>query len=376
MERPIRPVDWELIERYLAGDLRGEERTRAESSLREHPQLREMLAVVERRLGCADDTAPRDVEQAYAILAARLRLERDKAGAADVEVLRDQQGQKRGPRGWFWTSEAQTLRYGLASAALVLIGMIVYRHPTQNTNSGTTKYYATGAGQIAKIRLSDGSRIILAPRTRLTITTPGANDSWSVALIGEAQFQVESHPHTPFEVRTDNVVARVLGTTFDVQNYPSDRAGQVTVFEGKVSVSQIHRKAIVTLTAGMHAKFDDSIITTTEAASATAYRDWTHGRLVFQDASVPTVLETLEHWYGITFRIADSALTREHLTAAFEIGERSRMLQLLEQVLDVDMVVRDSVVTLRPNRKTHVPGSPQHRSNMHEEFFPSTEVGR
>jgi ferric-dicitrate binding protein FerR (iron transport regulator) len=87
------------------------------------------------------------------------------------------------------------------------------------------------------IVLPDKSIIALAPNGRVSY----ANDFDSAAtrdiyLSGEAFFKVTKDPGHPFRVFANEIVTKVLGTSFTVRAFEKDTTIQVTVRTGKVSV--------------------------------------------------------------------------------------------------------------------------------------------
>ena len=85
--------------------------------------------------------------------------------------------------------------------------------------------------------LPDGSTIEVAPNSR--VSYPASFDSFStrdVYLSGEAFFKVAKDPGHPFRVFANEIVTKVLGTSFTIRSFEKDTVIQVTVRTGKVSV--------------------------------------------------------------------------------------------------------------------------------------------
>jgi ferric-dicitrate binding protein FerR (iron transport regulator) len=192
-----------------------------------------------------------------------------------------------------------------------------------------------------------------------------------VDLVGEAHFEIVPNAHAAFVVRIGTVDTRVLGTTFDIRQYRDDREGRIVVREGKVRASGA--TSSVVLSAGMRGRFTDARILIANAADSTDYTNWGSNELVFHDTPLAVVLKTLERWYGYSFRLSDSTLATEKVTAVFDIGDTPEMIRRLTHILGVGMTVHDSIVTLhgrgtfRALRRTRMipPNTP-----------PFTEVGR
>jgi len=261
---------------------------------------------------------------------------------------------------------------------IVAVVMVGWPHtPNGNATSATT-VYTTTTGQRATVRLADGSRVTLAPRSRLTLEAGFGPAHRTVALAGEAMFEVEHAGAAPFVVNTGDVRTRVLGTSFDVRRYADDRDVRVAVRDGKVSVaSKTHRSVSATLSAGELARITDSTAITASGDMA-PYTEWTHGRLEFSNTPLPEVLATVGRWYGYQFRLADSTLAMERLTATFDYTSRTDAVQALRVLLNASIAVEtrgaDTVVILR--RQAGARSTAPVRSRHLTIFSIPMEVGR
>jgi transmembrane sensor len=204
------------------------------------------------------------------------------------------------------------------------------------------------------VRLEDGTRLTLAPDTRVTVNPITANDGQVITLEGAAYFEVVPGHRTPFVVRARHTTTRVLGTEFSVRNYRESPTVRVAVRNGRVQTDG-SSNGPVTLAEGMVASFVDSTVTV-RSGDLTAELGWAKGPLEFRSTPLPEALATLEHWYGIRFRVADSLLTRETLTGAFNYRSSDNMLAMLKTALDANLTLTRSgtttVVTLRARQAT------------------------
>jgi len=109
------------------------------------------------------------------------------------------------------------------------------RHLIENVNTSE---------KAITVKLPDGSTVELAANSRISY----ANDFDSastrdVYLSGEAFFNVTKNPSRPFRVYANEIVSKVVGTSFSVRSFEQDTVIQVTVRTGKVSVySQMRAK--------------------------------------------------------------------------------------------------------------------------------------
>ncbi|HEY0612035.1 MAG TPA: FecR domain-containing protein [Chitinophaga sp.] len=103
------------------------------------------------------------------------------------------------------------------------------RRLIENVNTSNT---------VVHLSLPDGSSIELAPQSRISYAnnfdSAGTRD---IYLSGEAFFNVARMPNRPFRVFANDIVTKVLGTSFSVRSFEADTTIQVIVRTGKVSVS-------------------------------------------------------------------------------------------------------------------------------------------
>jgi len=319
-----------------------------------------------------------DVARAQARIRNAVRAETNVATNVEQPSRVRTNGDRRG--GWkrsnVWTPRAVV---ATALTAAAVMAFAIFNHGAERfgvmTGSTFARTYTTTAGQQATVRLPDGSRAILAPRTTLTVEASSADRV--VSLVGEAYFDVQPNVHAPFVVRTGHTTTHVLGTAFDVKRYAGDAGVRIAVASGKVQ-SRMANHAPVTLTAGMIGRLTDSSVTVTTSGDLTEYTGWTRGRLEFRTTPVPEVLATLERWYGVRFRLADSALSRATVSGRLDFGTTSEAMRALKLLLGVDMTFDrmgdTTFVTLHAPQSNARPAAA--RRDMRESLTTLREIGR
>lgn len=260
-------------------------------------------------------------------------------------------------RRWPSSPSSAALAAGAVAASVVAFAALIVGivRPSQQPRHDPhdTAVYTARAGQRTTIALADGGRVMLAPGSTLRLSGRDGGAFTNAELVGEAFFDVTSHPNAPVIVRTGAVQTRVLGTRFTVRRYPSDEETQVAVESGKVEVrgtglqSRLSQAPAVVLSAGMVGRATDS----TASGAVTDIRpltSWVNGSLVFRDAPVPEVLAELGRWYGFTFKLGDSTLVHRHLSATFDYKTTEEMFSALKILLDVRVAFDTGAVTLYP----------------------------
>jgi ferric-dicitrate binding protein FerR (iron transport regulator) len=86
------------------------------------------------------------------------------------------------------------------------------------------------------INLEDGSSVILEKNSKISVPKKFDADKRTVILSGEAFFEIAKNPRRPFYVYANEVITKVLGTSFRVRAFEDDKKITVKVKTGKVSV--------------------------------------------------------------------------------------------------------------------------------------------
>ena len=139
--------------------------------------------------------------------------------------------------------------YGIAASVLLLLGLFgwylvrpaavreshTYSELTAQATTPLTEVTNTTA-EPRLVNLPDQSLILLYPQSRISFSKQFSGPKREVYLSGKAFFDVAKNPSRPFYVYADNLVTKVLGTSFTVQTNESAQQVSVVVKTGKVSV--------------------------------------------------------------------------------------------------------------------------------------------
>lgn len=136
--------------------------------------------------------------------------------------------------------------YAAAAVVLVVFGLGWLTLHFRNTPAGTPEISLEKPGfttrtnsteQVLALHLPDGSVVSLEPRSSLSYAEDFTGDTREVYLKGRAFFDVSGNPEKPFLVYSGQIVTRVVGTSFWVNEKAGPREIEVSVVSGKVSVS-------------------------------------------------------------------------------------------------------------------------------------------
>ena len=338
---------WLLLDRYLAGECTTAEAEQVRAWLAADPAHKEVLESGRQVRDLASSRPPtRSAEEAWRQAAVQLGL--GPAGATDTRV----------PTGVMRTFEAAIApprrprlgRTALAAAATIalMLGAAVRWRAEHAPRSPATHpevtfaSYATQRGQRLSLRLSDGTRVVLAPGTVLRKPSTYGVRLRELELDGEAYFEVVHDSTRPMLVRTRQATARDLGTRFVVRAYAGAGATEIVVAEGKVAVDTL------VLERGQRARIPaDGTMQVARDVALERYFAWTEGRLVFQDTPLAQVAEELARWYDIEVRLADARLGERRLTASFGEVPVTEVFDRIAEPLALEIERAGRVYTMR-----------------------------
>ncbi len=240
------------------------------------------------------------------------------------------------------------------AAAAVVIALIGGRGLLRRTPQW--REYATTAAQRMVVRLQDGTQVTLAPKSRVRYAADYGTARRDLYLDGEAYFQVAPDSQRPLRVHTTQSVTEDLGTAFVVRAY-DQRATEVVVAEGRVALSRADttaafRAPALVLEARDLGRLDSSgVATVRRGVDVGGYLAWTRGVLAFDGTPLGEVVRTLERWYNVEIRVADSALAARRLTATFQNESIDLVLQRIALTVGLRVERADgSVILLRNGR--------------------------
>lgn len=364
--------DWDRLDRYVTGSGSPEQLAALERWIDSDPELR-ALADSMRTIGRPPEAAAGewDVRAAYDGLHRRMRLvgrpqlrvHSATGGKTQSRSERPERPRRRRANVWPSLAAAAVAFFVIGSA--VVIARLGRPAPEDAAVAVEIHEFTTGRRQRSIVDLPDGSRVILAPETRLRIPdtyTVHGRGPRDLFLEGQAHFQVEYDSARPFKVYAANGIAEDLGTEFVVTAYPETDGMEVVVASGTVALharqspgevaaadSAARSRPLMTLTEGDLVRLDSGgAATVTHGIDVTARTAWTQGMIVFDGILLGDAIPVLERWYDIEIHLADRSLVNRRLTTTFGAEPLPQLLELLGMSLGlrVDHVGRS--VTLSP----------------------------
>lgn len=287
-----------------------------------------------------------------------------------IEVEETQEARKPKMRRLYYSALAAA-----ASVALLVSAWFVYDKNTRNTEGGQFVYQElvkkaetpllevyNEKDKPQLVILSDKSSVLLQKGSRLSY--PKSFDSVAkrvVYLSGEAFFEVEKNPEKPFVVYANELVTKVLGTSFNVKAYSYDKNVIVTVKTGKVTVAS--NKGIETKEAFSSRNTEGVILTPNQQivfnrndaqilkslVQTPALQELPAIQKIsfeFDDTPVSKVFELLEKAYSVDIVYDEDLLKSCKLTAKMTDEHLFEKLRLICLTIDAEYQIIDAQIVI------------------------------
>lgn len=208
-------------------------------------------------------------------------------------------------------------------------------------------------GKRFELQLSDGTIVHLNSGTTLKYPVKFiAGENRQVFLDGEAFFDVTKDKTHPFVVNADNLNIRVLGTHFNVSNYPEDNLTDVVLVEGSVGLysakEQFNAEKNTILKPGFKGSFSKNTNKiTTKAVITDVYTAWIKGGLTFRDMTFRDISKKLERHYNVTIVNQNSKLSNEKFNASFGDEPIAKVLSYFNEIHGINYTLKNNEVLIK-----------------------------
>jgi len=197
------------------------------------------------------------------------------------------------------------------------------------------------------IKLEDGSTVVLQPKASLIYPSHFQKNMREVSLKGEAYFLISKNHKRPFFVYNNNVITRVVGTSFIIKANQNAGQTEVIVKTGKVVVSTNEDKRLnlkylfrenskVTLTPNQKTiyslnkeRFETSLVPEPIPVVSDGNQNSVKKSFLFEDTPLQEVLKELQDTYGIEIITVDQKLNRNTFTGNISKQSLYKKLDLI-----------------------------------------------
>jgi transmembrane sensor len=266
----------------------------------------------------------------------------------------------------------QARPYWVAAAIVLLIGGLSWyfvsrltlelpgkQEQVAETQSSFTERINSSAVP-ERVVLSDQSVVTLQPGSRLRYPIEFAGNKREVTLIGEAFFEVRKNPHKPFLVYSHDLITKVLGTSFRIKAYPTDRNVTVAVRTGRVSVyspqlaTQTKLKSDpetigVVLTPNQQVTYlgqEHRLVKTLVEKPLVVIRNEELASFTFQNAPVSKIMAAIEKTYGVDVVYDEELMANCFITTSLDQENLYDKLTIICKLLGATYKVIDAQIVI------------------------------
>lgn len=208
-------------------------------------------------------------------------------------------------------------------------------------------------GKRSEILLSDGSKVWLNSGSKLVFPASFHGSKREVFLEGEGIFEVAHNKKQPFIVKSDNHEVEVLGTVFNVSNYPDEGAIKTVLKSGSVQLNYKNdaffiAKKSVKITPGTMAVFSkNEKQMKTETVAIEKYFSWRDGVFIFENDSFQDIVKKIARYYNLEITIENKTLAKELFSGQLDVnGSIEEVLKTIQLIADFEYEINDNHITI------------------------------
>ncbi|WP_426483286.1 FecR family protein [Flavobacterium sp. 2] len=208
-------------------------------------------------------------------------------------------------------------------------------------------------GKKFRLQLSDGTFVHLNSGTTLKYPIKFINgENRQVFLDGEAFFDVAKDKEHPFIVNADNLNVRVLGTHFNVSNYPEDALTDVVLVEGSVGMynsnEEFDASKNTILKPGFKGSFNrENARISTKPVLTDIYTSWINGGLTFRNMTFKNIITKLERRYNVTIVNKNEKLANEKFNASFKEESIENVMSYFNDIHGINYTIKDNQILIK-----------------------------
>ncbi len=228
--------------------------------------------------------------------------------------------------------------YSLAAIALILSAAFIgFRTAGRNTVTVENVNSKT-----ERVVLPDGTAIWLYEGSRLSYNEKRYDDRRKVKLSGEADLDVASNKLRPFVLTCPKITVKVLGTVFNVKDYPDRADAQTTLAEGAVELTLNRSSNKVSMREGQRVTYDqhtkDFKIEEVNTSRLSLRR---LGIISLEDVTINDIVFRLQNEFGrhVYFTEPDVDLKKRYVFNYPENAGLEDIISLLEVITSTEIEI-------------------------------------
>lgn len=197
--------------------------------------------------------------------------------------------------------------------------------------------YSTANLEMKKVMLTDGSVIWLNAATAIRVPVTFSHGSKREIILdhGEAFFEVKRDTTRPFQIHSGKYLTTVLGTSFNIRNYPGEHQYSLAVRTGKVKVERKVKNGYALLSAGLTRNkllkaSENSQSPIIRTIDTRFYHAWMAGGPAYlEDADLIQIGAALERQYNLKVKVETNGKALARYSLLINRENIKQVLQML-----------------------------------------------
>jgi ferric-dicitrate binding protein FerR (iron transport regulator) len=226
-------------------------------------------------------------------------------------------------------------------------GQLAYALSEENNEKILYNQVKVPVGGEYQLTLADGTNVWLNSDSEIRYPVQFNQDTRKVWIAGEVYFDVAHNKKKSFVVNVRNIEIEVLGTKFNVEAYDDHKNVTTSLIEGSVQLRKEAESVIIN-------PDQQAIIRDNEKQFAIRNVDakklalWKDGVFYFQEASLGTIMEKLERWYGIKVFFMNQSVKEKRFSVEVQRYENiEKILDILSRTEKVNFEIKSNIVTVK-----------------------------
>lgn len=210
-----------------------------------------------------------------------------------------------------------------------------------------------GGEESELVFLPDGSRVTLGKGTRIVYNRLMNGNKRNVTLSGEAFFDVAKNPEKPFYIQTQNMVIKVLGTSFKVRSSATEesvivKTGKVSVYLKEQDLEESAARILLPKQICTYSFVSKELITsaydspTKIEIGVDAIREYN-----FEEAPLDSVLQALEQMYDLPLHYDKEVFKNCFVTISLENESLEDKLEVLTKTVGASFSISDYGISIK-----------------------------
>lgn len=243
---------------------------------------------------------------------------------------------------------ATWMKWAATLLLIVTTGTYLYMTLFRPAAPGTTTVVQNTEDNTLIQVLADGSVVYLAEHASLQMQEHFSETHRTVALVGEAFFDIEHHHGIPFYIITESATVRVVGTAFNIRSRDKDEF-ELFVEQGVVRIDLIKTDSQgLQAGAGDIVRIDRGKLSVQKGAGLDISA-WKINRMHFKDETLENVLSVINRNYGSRLMLSSSELKTRRMTVTFYNNALPTIVELICLSMNLDKEEKDDqTILLKP----------------------------